>query len=267
MHRALHQWIDRPLVFEDPFAVRIIGREAEAELRDGQSWHGRGSPGLRAFLVARSRFTEATLAEAVARGVGQYVLLGAGLDTFAYRNPFPDLKVFEIDHPATQGWKRERLAEVGMSLPANVVFAAADFERETLRDVFARAGFDFTRPGVVAWLGVVPYLTREAVMAVLGFVVANLKPGSEIVFDYPGAVEGQPHESRAAFAALAARVAAAGEPFLTTFEPEALASELRALGFREIVDLDSPALTARYFDARSDGLAVRGLGHLLKARV
>jgi methyltransferase (TIGR00027 family) len=267
MHRALHQLIDQPLVFEDPLALAIIGAEAASMLREGRDWHGFASPALRAFLVARSRFAEASLREAVARGVDQYVLLGAGLDTFAYRNPFPRLTVFEIDHPATQGWKRERLAEAGIRTPPGVVFGAADFERETLREVFARAGFDFAKPGFVAWLGVVPYLTHEAVSAVLAFTGSGLKAGSEIVFDYPALGDGEPAENRASFAALATRVAEAGEPFRSAFAPDTLAKELHSVGFTEIADLDSSALNARYFDARSDGLRVRGLGHLLKARI
>src|ERR1700744_833636 len=134
MHRAAHQILDRPPVFEDPLALKIIGPEAEAELRNGNDPRtDRRAAGLRAFIAARSRFSEDTLAEGVAKGVRQYVLLGAGLDTFAYRaaRNYPGLAVFEVDHPATQGWKRERLAQAGLTLPDALTFAPVNFETAT----------------------------------------------------------------------------------------------------------------------------------------
>src|ERR1700761_2639959 len=118
MHRAAHQLIDKPTVFTDPLALRIIGAEAATELRAGRDAHAlTQAQGLRLFIAVRSRFTEDCLAEAIARGVHQYVLLGAGLDTFAYRAPRDGLRVFEVDHPATQGWKRERLKEISVTAP------------------------------------------------------------------------------------------------------------------------------------------------------
>ncbi len=159
MHRAAHQLVDRPPVFEDPLALRIIGEEAASELREGRDSHAlTQSTGLRAFVAVRSRFTEDCLTEAVGHGIGQYVLLGAGLDTFAYRVSRTGLRVFEVDHPATQGWKQARLQEVRIAKPDWVIYAPVDFERETLRDGLTRAGFDLAKPAVFAWLGVTPYL-------------------------------------------------------------------------------------------------------------
>jgi methyltransferase (TIGR00027 family) len=268
MHRAAHQLVDRPPVFADPLALRIIGNEAATELREGRDERAMtAATGLRAFIATRSRFTEDCLAEAMARGVRQYVLLGAGLDTFAYRAPWEGLHIFEVDHPATQGWKRARLSEVGITAPASVTFAPVDFERETIRDGLARAGFDFSKPAVFAWLGVTPYLTRDAVVATLSFV-AFLPANSEIVFDYaerPG--NAATAEQRAHFEALAARVAAAGEPFRSLFEKDELVRDVKALGFSFVEDLDAEALNARYFRNRADGLALRGRAHLLHARV
>ena len=184
MHRAAHQLVDPPPIFTDPLAMRIIGEEAATELREGRDVHtATESAGLRAFVAVRSRFTEDCLIAAMARGVRQYVLLGAGLDTFAYRGRHEGLHVFEVDHPATQSWKRARLAEVLIAVPDQVTYAPVDFESETLRDGLARAGFDFGRPAMFAWLGVTPYLTRDAVMATLAFV-ASLAKGSEVIFDY-----------------------------------------------------------------------------------
>jgi len=268
MHRAAHQLVDRPPVFDDPLALKIIGEEAATELREGRDERAMAeSTGLRAFIATRSRFTEDCLVEAMAHGVDQYVLLGAGLDTFAYRGLRKGLRVFEVDHPATQAWKRARLSEVAIAAPDWVRYAPVDFEHETIRDGLARAGFDSSRPAVFAWLGVTPYLTREAVMATLSFV-ASLAQNSEIVFDYaerPG--NDTTPEQRAHFEALAARVAAAGEPFRSVFETPTLVRDVKALGFSFVEDLDAAALNARYFRNRSDGLVLRGRAHLLHARV
>jgi methyltransferase (TIGR00027 family) len=266
MHRAAHQLVDRPPIFDDPLALKIIGEEAEAELRGRDDGAMTTSNGLRAFIATRSRFTEDCLAEAMARGVGQYVLLGAGLDTFAYRAVRKGLRVFEVDHPATQGWKRARLSEVAIAVPDWVTYAPVDFERETIREGLARVGFDFSSPAMFAWLGVVPYLTREAVIGTLAFV-ASLAKGSEIVFDYAEVPGKETPEQRAHFDAMAERVAASGEPFRSFFEADALAHEVKAQGFSFVENLNAAALNARYFKGRSDGLALRGRGHLMHARV
>ena len=264
MHRAAHQLIDLPPIFDDPLALKIIGEEAEKELREGREVTT--SNGLRAFIATRSRFTEDCLAEAMARGVGQYVLLGAGLDTFAYRTIRRGLRVFEVDHPATQGWKRARLSEVAIAVPDWVTYAPVDFERETIREGLARVGFDFSKPAMFAWLGVVPYLTQEAVMGTLSFV-ASLAKGSEIVFDYAETPGKETKEQRAHFQAMAERVAASGEPFRSFFETGALQRDVEKLGFSFVENLNAATLNARYFQGRSDGLALRGRGHLMHARV
>jgi methyltransferase (TIGR00027 family) len=270
MHRAAHQLLDRPPIFEDPYALRIVGPEAEAELRGRDSRHaGPRGRGLRAFIAARSRFSEDALAKAVEQGVPQYVLLGAGLDTFAYRaaETYPRLAVFEVDHPATQGWKRERLSDAGIAVPPTLTFAPVNFESETLADGLARVGFDANKPALFAWLGVVPYLTRDAIMATLRFIAA-LPRGSEVIFDY-----GEPPQmrdgilQRAALTAMMLRVAAAGEPFRSFFTPDELVRDVSALGFSHVEDFDAEKLNARYFADRVDDLKLLGRGHLLLARV
>jgi methyltransferase (TIGR00027 family) len=266
MHRAAHQLYDRPLVFDDPLALAVIGREAETELRAGTDWHGFAAPSLRAFIVARARYTEDMVASGVARGVSQYLLLGAGLDTYACRRPADTPVVFEVDHPATQAWKRERLLEAGIAAPSHLVSVPVDFERESLQMGLDRAEFDFAKPAVAAWLGVTPYLARETVLATLGFLATRLMRGSELVFDYAEPVDGRDPLHRARFARLAERVAKAGEPFRCFFEPAGLHAALRELGIRNFVDHDAPALDARYFAGRADGLSIGGHGHLLHAR-
>ncbi|MGC9953864.1 MAG: SAM-dependent methyltransferase [Rhizomicrobium sp.] len=269
MHRAAHQLLDHPAIFADPLALRIIGREAEKALRGGESRHILpGAAGLRAFLAVRSRFTEDCLAEAMARGIGQYVLLGAGLDTFAYRGAYDParLRIFEVDHPATQEWKRGRLREAGIALPASVFYVPVDFERETVAEGLARAGFDFAAPAFFAWLGVVTYLTHGTVMETLRFVAERTGASSEIVFDYPESADTISPVQRRAMQMLAARVSAVGEPFRTAFKPDEIKNALLALGFSRIEDMDTTALNARYCRGRDDAFALRGNAHMVRAR-
>lgn len=266
MHRAAHQLLDIPPVFADPLAVAVIGAEAAAMLREG-SWEGANGSGLRAFIAARSRLAEDTLKDALGRGVRQYVLLGAGLDTFAYRSGEEGVRVFEIDHPATQAWKRARLAEAGIGIPGHVIFAPVDFETETLAEGLALAQFDFAKPAVFAWLGVTPYLSEETVLSTLHFIASNMQPESAIVFDYAEPRENHEPEQRESFNAMAERVAALGEPFLSFFEPARLAQALQTMGFSRAEDFDTETLNARYFEGRGDGLKLRGRGHLMIARI
>jgi methyltransferase (TIGR00027 family) len=266
LRRAAHQVLDEPRVFEDPFALAIVGADA-GELRSDEKSQSRISRVMRAFMAVRSRYAEDGLAAAFEEGTRQYVVLGAGLDTFAYRNPFPGLRVFEVDHPATQGWKRRRLEAAGIAIPESMTFAPVDFESQTLAEGLARAGFRTDRKAFFSWLGVVPYLTRSAAMETLRFV-ASLPPGSGIVFDYSLPPESLDPVRRQALEALAARVAAAGEPFQTFFDPPELESELRPMGFASFEDLGTEEINARYFSGRSDGLrASGGIGRLMKARV
>ncbi|MDG3443173.1 class I SAM-dependent methyltransferase [Nitrospirillum amazonense] len=265
--RAAHQLMDAPLVFTDPLALPLLGPEAEARIQaDEARLHAPPARFLRAALVARSRFAEDALAAAVAQGVDQYVVLGAGLDTFAYRNPHPGLRVLEVDHPATQAWKREMLAAAGIAPPAGVAYAAVDFESDTLADGLTRAGFDWNRPAFVAWLGVTVYLTRDAILDTLRRVAA-LPAGSGIVFDYSLPPDRLTDGQRVTFQAIADRAAAEGEPWRTFFTPDALAEDLRGLGFGAVVDVGPAELNPRYFAGRADGLALGGVGRLAHASV
>jgi methyltransferase (TIGR00027 family) len=267
IRRAAHQLLDQPRVFDDPMALRIIGTDAAAELRSNPKEHHAFSRAFRAFMAARSRYAEDELARAVAQGVRQYVVLGAGLDTFAYRNPYPSLRVFEVDHPATQAWKREQLQAAEIAVPVSMTFVPVDFERQTLEACLAHSGFDFNSPAFFSWLGVTPYLTREACMATLA-LTAKMPVGSGVVFDFaidPALLNaGQ----RQALASLSERVAAAGEPFQLFFDPGELQDELKSLGFHRTEFVQGKELNARYFQDRDDGLMVRGgMGHLMGAWV
>jgi methyltransferase (TIGR00027 family) len=260
-HRALHQLIEQGRIFHDPLAVRILG-ESPGALEAAAAPAQRG---MRLFIAARSRFAETAVAAAASRGVDQLVVLGAGLDTFAYRNPHARLRVFEVDHPATQAWKRQRLAEADIATPLSLSFAPVDFERVSLADGLKAAGFDDSAPTVFSWLGVVPYLTEQAVFATLGFI-AGLARGSEVVFTYSDPPESMSVEHAAAHERRADRVAALGEPWLTTFTPTTLHPRLRALGFGQIEDLGPTEISILYFGARA-GAPDRKGGHLIRARV
>jgi methyltransferase (TIGR00027 family) len=267
MRRAAHQLYDRPLVFEDPLALAILSDQAaervrtEAEEENSNPW----ALGLRAFMAVRSRFAEEELARSVRKGVRQYVVLGAGLDTFACRNPFPDLQVFEVDFPDTQAWKRARLEHAGIAIPPSLRFAPVDFERHSLADGLHEAGFRSAEPAFFSWLGVVPYLTRPAAFATLRFIAA-LPKGSGVVFDYSIPREMMGERERDAFDELAARVARAGEPFRSFFDPAQLAVDLRALGFTAIEDLGVAAIRARWFPSVEAEQRLHGrTGHLLCA--
>jgi methyltransferase (TIGR00027 family) len=256
LRRAAHQLHDSPLVFDDPLAVAVLGEAYAEELRRTPLRADRPfSIGLRAFLVARSRYAEDNLRGAVENGVEQYVLLGAGLDTFAYRNPHRRLRVFEVDHPATQQWKRELLQRNSILIPESLTYAPVDFEHQSLSAQLGEAGFDHRAPAFFAWLGVVPYLTLEAFRSTLGFI-AGQSPGSGVTLDYgqPRAV--LPLLERLAHDSLASRVEKAGEPFRLFFEPAEMAAELSS--FRRIEDLGGPEINACYFHGRSDQLAIRG---------
>ena len=195
------------------------------------------------------------------------MVLGAGLDTFAYRNPHPGLRVFEVDHPATQAWKREQLQAAGIGIPAALTFVPIDFERQTLAEGLGQSGFDLSAAGFFSWLGVTPYLTREASMITLSFV-AKMPAGSGVVFDFAVDPALLNAGQREALDALSRRVARYGEPFQLFFDPGRLQDELKEMGFHRTEFLQGKDLNARYFKDREDGLLVRGgLGHLMGAWV
>ena len=260
LRRAAHQLVDgKPLVFDDPFAIPILGPEAQEELRRTPKASRRPfSAALRAWMVARARFAEEVLAAGIkSHDVQQYLVLGAGLDTFALRNPFPALQVFEVDHPATQAWKQERLQASRLLLPPNAHLVAVDFEGQSLPEQLLHSAFNPFLPTVTAWLGVVPYLTGEAFAGTCRFL-AQLPYGSGVVYGQPRAV--LPLIEQLAHDSLAARVRLAGEPFQLFFTPHQLRQELSRHGLAIIEDLGCAEINHRYFAGRADGLAVRGSG-------
>lgn len=266
--RAAHQLLDTPAIFEDPVAVPLVGPQGLAAIQAG-GWHmeSRFARGLRAFLVARSRFSEEQLAHAVAQGVHQYVILGAGLDTFAYRNPHAasPLRVFEVDHPGTQAHKRRNLAAAGIAVPDNLAFVPMNFETQSLSAQLGIAGFRADRPAFFSWLGVSMYLTPSAVMETLQCVAQATAQGGGIVFDYLPPIAQQPWALRLRLRLLNLRLSAMGEPWLGFFNTDSLDQALRNMGFGHTVNLGCADINQRYFRQRQDGLLARGSGQLMHA--
>ena len=264
VHRAVHQVREHGRSFTDPLAMRILGADAEAAVRDAENHPSRRK--LRLFIAARTRFAEDALTAAVARGVRQLVVLGAGLDTYAYRTTLgQSLRIFEVDHPSTQAWKREQLTQMAIPVPRALTFVPIDFERETLAGGLGAAGFDPGRQTFFTWLGVAPYLTERAVFSTLGFI-ASLPGGAHVVFDYSNPpVSGTVQDDyTCGQESLAARVASLGETFKSYFETDVLHARLTALGFGQIEDLGSALIRERYCASRGGSLPDRG-GHIVRA--
>jgi methyltransferase (TIGR00027 family) len=262
-YRAIHQTLDGAAIFRDPHALKILDDETRASL-DQIATDPSQRP-MCLFIAARSRFSEDALAASVARGVTQIVVLGAGLDTFSLRNPFAGrgVRVFEVDYPSTQAWKRARLAEAGLTAPDSLTFAPVDFELQSLAEGLENAGFDRDRPAFFQWLGVVPYLTREAISSTLDFI-AGIE-GSAVAFDYTEPFENHTPERRANLIATGERAAARGEPWLSFFDPPELSAFLCDKGFGDIEDVGFVELVSRYSQRLSEGLPSGPGGHVVRA--
>jgi len=262
--RAAHQTLEKGAIFQDPFACAILGltaEEAAAAAPDDE-----GGRRMRLFIALRARFAEGRLAAAVGRGVGQAVVLGAGLDTFGLRNPFAGqgLRVFEVDHPDTQKWKRQRLAEMDVALPAALAFVPVDFTRDDLMERLSASGFDVRKPAFFMWLGVTPYLSSETTFATLAAITRI--PGAEVAFDYTEPLERREGEARDFHDALLERVAAVGEPIIGALDPRELADRLAAAGMTEQEDLGMNEIRRRFFNAPPDDVRRTAAGHLFWAR-
>jgi methyltransferase (TIGR00027 family) len=263
--RAAHQTLDGASIFRDPFARIMLGSRADAMIETVAA--DPTQKNMRIFLAARSRFAEDSLDAAVARGVRQLVILGAGLDTFSLRNPHValGLKIFEVDHPSTQAWKRERLREANFAVPDSLTFTPMDFSSQSLAEQLVIAGFQPAEPAFFCWLGVVPYLRREDISAIVGYI--GSLPGSEVVFDYAEPLENYATASRANVMAVAARAALRGEPWLSLFAPHALHEILRDRGFGIIEDLGLAEMTERFYGTLKEGITIGPGAHVIRAQM
>ncbi len=288
--RAFHSGQEPPLIFHDPLARSLLGEEAYAKLaahfsqalaefapeRAGdcpdqatalaESLRLMGSP---AVVLCRARFAEECLERAMGQGARQYVILGAGMDTFAWRRPdlLAGLRVFEIDHPATQEFKRRRLAAAGLAVPAGLHFLPVDLSRQSLAEALRGSDFDAQAPAFFSWLGVTYYLTRQDVMATLGAVAQVAPAGSAVVFDYADAQAQVSQDDARRRQLLRERVRQVGEPMRTGLDAANLAGQLAGLGLRLDEDLAPPAIEARYLAGRGDGYRLGEHVHLARAVV
>ncbi len=252
--RALHALADAPPhVFEDTVGLQIANPDPDWRSRPDMSEFTRP---FRASIVARARLVEDSLEEALQRGVDQYLILGAGLDSFAQRRPelAARMRIYEIDKPGPQAWKRERLTALGLAIPPYLHLVPVDFEAgENWRQQLAEAGFDAARPTLVAATGLSMYLRREAVRTTLQEVAA-LAPGSILIMSFLVPIELADPELRIGMERAAQGASASGTPFLSFFTPEEMLRLARELGFKDAQHLSSGALAERYFANRSDGL-------------
>jgi methyltransferase (TIGR00027 family) len=262
-YRAIHQTLEGGAIFKDPFASRILDEQTAVSLNEMAA--DESLRPMRLFIAARSRFSEDTMANCVAGGVRQVVVLGAGLDTFSLRNPFGNLgvRVFEVDYAATQLWKRERIKAAGLIEPQSLIFAPIDFERESLSEGLTRVGFRPKQPAFFQWLGVVPYLTKEAVSSTLKFI--SKVPQAVVVFDYAEPFQNYPAERRANVIATAERAAARGEPWLSLFDPAELFELLRCEGFKVVEDLGLPEIARRFYDDLRRHIRIGAGPHIVRA--
>jgi len=267
VERAAHQQLDSPLILVDPLAIQLIDRSQASELLEHPEHHDRSpiARPTRAIVVVRSRIAEDELAHAATQGVTQYIVLGAGFDTFAYRNPHAAVRVYEVDHPATQQVKRERLSAAAIHIPSNVVYVSCDFSRDSLPEALRQAGFDPSRPAVVAWLGVSMYLDRTEVMQTLCFI-ASLPEGTAVIFDYALSPETLPWLGRVLYRRVLNRLAERGEPWKSFFDPGQLAAALVEAGFTRVEDLGADEINERFLAGRTDGLKAASVGHIAIAR-
>lgn len=254
--RAAHQLLDHGSILNDPFAMKILG-ENEKDVLQFANAHPLASLG-RLFTAARSRIAEDALAKAIEKGCRQIVILGAGMDTFALRNPqgAREIRIYELDYPATQAWKRDRLAEVQIALPPWLIFVPVDFERDDVGENLAAAGFQQNESALFTWLGVVPYLTQDTIDRTLGYISSIQH--SEVVFDYmepPGAFS---EELKQLEKKRTEQLEKMGEPSMTRFEPNGLSAILRSHGFSDIEDISFQEIKSRF------GGAIQGLapGHI-----
>jgi len=261
--RAAHTRLDPHPLINDPWGDRLVPDSTRVEIRDEALLRSRAYPNV----ITRTRYAEDALQAAVAQGIQQYVLIGAGFDSFAVRRPAfsSDLQIFEIDYPATQTLKIQRIKECGVSLPDSVHFIAADLSQESVAAALARSSFERERLTFFSWLGVTMYLTREANVATLRSIASCAPARSELVFTYFDARLFQAQSE--SFRELEQRVAAVGEPFLSGFDPATLAAALADCGLDLVEDLDGRDVAARYDRDGAHGLGQSGFSHISLARV
>jgi methyltransferase (TIGR00027 family) len=284
--RAAHTRLDPQPIIDDSWGDRLVPESVREMIRHAAIQGMDGAARRRAMaapekivdaslrrspayenVITRSRYTEDALQAAVSRGVGQYVLVGAGFDSFVLRRPpyAANLQIFEIDHPATQDLKLQRIRQLGISLPDSVHFIASDLSTESVAAALARSSFRSNQASFFSWLGVTMYLTRAANLATLRAISACALPGSELVLTYVD--ERLLDSTSEAFQALQSRVTSMGEPFLSGFDPKEFAATLKQCGLELLEDLPAAEAAVKYGRSQANDPGRSSFSHIALARV
>ena len=270
LFRAAHQVLDNdPKILLDPLAVTLLGKETETRINAQRELYTK--PYIvkaRTFAIMRSRFTEDELSAAIDRGVRQYVILGAGLDTSPYRAGHPSEKIntYEIDHPDTQRWKLDRLAKAQIPVRDNLRYVAIDFEHQSLIEGLEESEFDFTQPTFFSWLGVTYYLRPESVRSIFR-QISTSAPSSQLIFDFVVDDSELDEDGRKDVATISMYAEKAQEPWLSRYSSRQLQDILRQDGFNEVFYFSHELASARYLKDRSDGLAIHPAIQMMSAIV
>ncbi|MBG9791531.1 hypothetical protein ABD76_02915 [Paenibacillus dendritiformis] len=286
-HHAAH---DHPVIFRDEWARKLLSKDElvafeatmeqalEATLPDRAAAMPDRAAAVACMVrdyfptslfLSRAKYAEERLEEAMSRGVKQYVVLGAGMDTFLWRRKelADRLDVFEVDHPATQAFKQERLADLGWRIPQNARFVPADLTRQRLDEALRAAGFDSEAPSFFSWLGVIHYLPRDDAFATLRMIAGICPAGSEIVFDYWDTEAFRPERAAVRVGWMLEMLRHAGEPMLTGLAPSAIAGQLREAGLHLREQMSPEAIQERYFLNRPAGYYAYEHAHFVRASV
>ncbi len=273
--RASHHMYAQPRVFEDRFALALTSKGWRAVLSNrvthwlvlGRTW--RSLKPVQAQVLVRSRFAEDALAKALANGIQQYVIVGAGLDSYALRHPDPSgrMRVFEVDHPDTQRAKRQRLQALALSLPANLEFVGVDFEKQALGAALGASSYRSDAAAFFSWLGTTHYLSPQATLGTLRSIAQSAAPASEVVLDYSVPIELIDPEEQRDVLWMKKLTDRLGEPLIGGLNPAQLHADVEALGYDIVEDIAAPEQTRRYFANRADGLAPTPVCRLLHLRL
>jgi methyltransferase (TIGR00027 family) len=274
--RAMHLLYDRPVVFNDPYALQLTSSSLRRVCRNRffqwllrRKFISTSKRLITAQVVARAKYVEEKLQQAVSTGIGQYVIISAGLDSFCVRRPdfSTGLRIYEIDHPATQQIKQERLLEILDSFPKGVEFLALDLEKRTIGDALSGSSFNKEESAFFSWLGTIPYLSEDAVFSVLRDLASYAARGSEIVFDYSIPIYRWAPNERQALERIARIITQRGEALKSFFEPNAFPDVLSRLGYHILEHLSPADVNKRYFSDRSDDLMTHSAAYIIHAKI
>ncbi len=274
--RAAHFLYHQPAVFKDPYALQLTNPTLRRACQNRflgwllrRKFISKSLRPITAQVVSRAKYAEEKLEQAVKKGISQYVIIGAGFDSFCLRRPdfLAGLQVYEIDHPATQQIKQKRLMEVLDSPPEGVEFLAVDLEKRTITDALSTSSFKKNKRVFFSWLGTVPYLTENTVFNVLRDLASFAALGSEIVFDYLIPIKMWSPEERQALVRILRIIGQRGEAVKSFFEPDTFPDEVSCLGYNIFENISPTELNKQYFSDRSDGLVTHSAAYNIHAEI